>query len=228
MENKNRTFVLVVSLICITACISDYIIDFVLGSMYPGYSQLSNTLSELGVSASPVSSLISAWWGILGGLFVIFAIGVRKAYPDGGKIIRWASWLIIIYGLGDGVSSGVFKISRFADGQLTNIGLVHDGLGGIGVAAIMILPFVLLKFFPKETNRGFHRFSWVILVAGPVMLILFSIAKMLDNPDNFFVMYKGLWQRLMSLVFYSYLIVLAIRMIRHVYLVRSDKVFLSS
>lgn len=226
MKNSNKTIVLITSLICIAACVSDYIIDFILGARYPGYSQLSNTLSELGVSASPVSVSISTWWGILGGLFVIFAIGVRKAFPDGGKVIKWASWLIIIYGLGDGVSSGVFKISRFADGQLTNIGLVHDGLGGIGVAAIMILPFVLLKFFPKETNHGFHRFSWIILIAGPVMLILFSIAKMLDNPDNFFVMYKGLWQRLMSLVFYSYLTVLAVRMIRHVYSFKSDEVLL--
>ncbi len=217
MKNSDRSFVLVTSLICIVACISDYIIVFILGSMYPGYSQLSNTLSELGVSASPVSAIISTWWVILGSAFVIFGLGVRKAYPDGGKIIKWASWLIIFYGLGDGVSSGVFKISRMADGQLTNIGLIHDGLGGIGVAAVMILPFVLLKLFPKEKNPGFFRFSWVILIAGPVMLILFSIAKMLNNPDNFFVMYKGLWQRLMSLVFYAYLTTLAVRMIKHVY-----------
>ena len=76
-------------------------------------------------------------------------------------------------------------------------------------AGIMILPFILLKPLSENYGLYFRRFSWTILLFGPLMLILFSIAKIGDNPHNFIVALKGLWQRLLMLNYYAYIIFLA-------------------
>lgn len=216
MNKADRVFTFTALIACPLACITNYVVMFGLGSMYPGYSQVSNTLSEMGVAGSPVSHLISGWWVILGSIIILFGIGFRKAFRNENGIIRLASWLIIIYGIGDDIGSGLFRISRMANGQLTPIGLLHDGLGGIGVAAMLILPLLLLSVFPKRKHPGFYRLSLGILIAAPLFLILFSISKSINDPFNFFVLYKGVWQRLLGLTFYIYLSALAVMSLKHV------------
>lgn len=216
MNKADRVFTFTALIACPLACITNYVVIFGLGSMYPGYSQVSNTLSEMGVAGSPVSHLISGWWVILGVIIILFGIGFRKAFRNENGIIKLASWFIIIYGIGDDIGSGLFRISRMANGQLTPIGLLHDGLGGIGVAAMLILPLILLSVFPKRKHRGFYRLSIGILIAAPLSLILFSISKSINDPFNFFVLYKGVWQRLLGLTFYIYLSALAIMSLKHV------------
>ena len=88
---------------CFTACIGDFLSLFVFGPHYPGYSQIHDTMSSLGASESPVSGIISAWWIILGFLMIIFAFGFRAAYPHNDKYVTTVFWLLILYGLGEGV-----------------------------------------------------------------------------------------------------------------------------
>jgi hypothetical membrane protein len=57
----NNRIVKVSCIVCIIACIGDFAVMFFLGTFYPGYSQLKNTMSSLGASVSPVSDLKSIW-----------------------------------------------------------------------------------------------------------------------------------------------------------------------
>jgi hypothetical protein len=134
---------------CITASIGEFIALFVFGAYFPGYNHLKDTMSKLGASVSPVADEVSLWWIIMGLLFIFFGTGFRKAFSEKGLYARAASWLIILYGFGEGIGSGAFKANRIPDGLTFSL-IIHDILGGIGVAAILLLPLVMQKVITRN------------------------------------------------------------------------------
>jgi hypothetical protein len=204
---------------CFAGCAGDFVSLFVLGQKWPEYSQMSDTMSSLGSSASPVSNVISFLWVILGILMIIFAFGFRTAYSPGNKYVKIVFWLLILYGLGEGFGSGLFKADRVA-GSYTLSFIIHDILGGAGVVAIMILPPFVQKIKPFFSSRGFIRFSNITLFLGVFFLILFSF-RFIGIRENIITQYIGLWQRLFVLVYYVYLIIIAIKMVSET--IRRDK-----
>lgn len=199
---------------CFAGCAGDFLSLFILGPEYHGYNQLFDTMSALGASASPVSKIISAWWVILGILMIIFAFGFRSAYSPGNKYVKTVFWLVIFYGLGEGMGSGLFKADRSA-GSYTASFIVHDILGGAGVAALLILPLIVKKIKPSFSSPGFIRFSNITLILGTLFLILFSF-RFFGDEENIIAKYRGLWQRLFVLVYYIYMIVISIRMVSEI------------
>jgi len=195
---------------CIAGCIGDFLSLFILGPEYPGYSHLHNTMSSLGSSASPVSDIISVWWIILGILMIVFAFGFRAAYPHKDKYVNIVFLLLILYGLGEGLGSGLFK-ADLSSGSYTTSFIIHDILGGAGVAAILILPLIVQKIKPFFSSMGFIRFSRITFILGVMFLILFSF-RFIGNGNNIIAEYKGLWQRLFLLVYYIYLITVGFKM----------------
>ena len=197
---------------CFTACVGEFIALFVLGSFFPGYSQIKDTMSSLGSSKSPVSNEISLWWIIMGLLFIIFAIGFYKAFKV-KRYVSLASWLIALYGLGEGIASGVFKVNN-NNTALTNSAIIHDIIGGIGVTAILILPLILQKMFAKDEMPIFYRMSQIVFIIGIVTIFLF-LFRYLGNINNVVSIYKGIWQRLFMLNTYIYLATIAVLMIKN-------------
>ena len=197
---------------CITACTGDFLTLFILGSKYPGYSQLFNTMSSLGASESPFSAFISLWWIILGVLIILFAFGFRAAFLPGNRYVNVAFWLLIIYGLGEGIGSGLFKADRVYD-SMTISYVIHDILGGAGVTGILVLPLVVPKTEPFKFNPVFRKFSYVVLILGTSFLVLFTF-RFFGFENNFLGKYTGLWQRLFVLVYYIYIITIAFKMLR--------------
>ncbi len=210
--NKRQTLIVLSVIACYVACVGDFVVLFIFGNQYPGYSQLYNTMSSLGASASPVSLIVSTWWVILGLLFVMFAFGFRQAFSPTNKYVILAFWLIIMYGLGEGLGSGLFKADH-QNGKLTTSAIIHDILGGIGVAAILLLPLIMQKIIPRSTNHGFHLLSKLILIIGLVLLLLFTL-RFADNEAIELVRLKGLWQRLFVFVYYVYLLIIGAIMVR--------------
>jgi hypothetical membrane protein len=197
---------------CIAGCVGDFLTIYILGSEYPDYSQLHDTMSSLGSSVSPVSDIISISWIILGILMVMFALGFRAAYSPGDKYVKIVFWLLILYGLGEGLGSGLFKADRVS-GSYTTSFIIHDILGSAGVFAILILPLIVQKIKPFFSSWGFIRFSRITLILGILFLALFSF-RFVGNENNLLARYKGLWQRLFILNSYIYISFIAFRMIR--------------
>ena len=197
---------------CFTACAGDFLTTFILGSKYPGYSQLFNTMSSLGASESPVSFIVSLWWIILGVLIVFFAFGFRAAFLPGNKYVNVAFWLLIIYGLGEGIASGLFKADMVHDSMTVSY-IIHDILGGAGVVAILVLPLVVQKIDKFSNNTGFRKLSCTIFMFGMLFQILFTF-RFFGAGNAFPGKYTGLWQRLFLLVYYIYIITIAFRMIK--------------
>jgi hypothetical protein len=209
---KNETFIYVSAIICIAVCIGEFVALFVLGSFYPGFNHLKDTMSSLGASNSPVSNEISTWWVIMGILFIFFATGLRKAFSEKGLYSKIASWLIILYGFGEGVGSGAFKADHIANSLKTSA-VIHDTLGGIGVTAVLILPLIMQKVITKNEMPVFYRMSKIVFIAGIVTVCLFLFRYSSDE-NNFFTLYKGLWQRLFMLNTYLYFSSIALIMIK--------------
>ncbi|NVO09629.1 MAG: DUF998 domain-containing protein [Bacteroidales bacterium] len=193
--------------ICIAACIGDVLISSVIGLFYPGYSHLRNTLSQLGASISPVASIMSIWWIILGSLFVVFGVLFGQVIKD-TKYYKLSTWLIISYGVGEGICSGLFPVD-YSSNEFNLFSELHIVLSGIGVLAVFLLPIILQKVFPKSLYPKFYWLSYFAIFMGLFFIILFSVAKMYDDPNIFISAYKGLWQRLISLNFYIYFISLS-------------------
>lgn len=209
---KNETFIYVSAIVCIAVCIGEFGALFVLGSFYPGFNHLKDTMSSLGASNSPVSNEISTWWVIMGLLFIFFATGLRKAFSEKGLYSKIASWLIILYGFGEGVGSGAFKADHIAN-SLKISAVIHDILGGIGVTAVLILPLIMQKVITKNEMPVFYRMSKIVFIAGIVTVGLFLFRYSSDE-NNFFTLYKGLWQRLFMLNTYLYFSSIAFIMIK--------------
>lgn len=211
LRNIDKVIILS-SAVCFTACTGEFVTMFVFGAQYPGYSQLKNTLSSMGATVSPVSHEISLWWIIMGVLFIIFGTGLRKVFSEKGWYARIASWLVIIYGIGEGIGSGAFKADRILN-EPTTSAFIHNFLGGIGVAAILLFPLVMRKVITKNEKPFFHRMSWIIFITGIITILAF-LFRFSSDQDNFLSLYKGLWQRLFMLNTYIYLSVIAILMLK--------------
>jgi hypothetical protein len=212
-----KTFIIISCIACTVACIGDFAIMYIYDGYYPGYSQLFNSISSLGASDSPVSSQISAWWVILGFLMILFALGFRAAFTENKKYVNIVSWLIVIYGLGEGMGSGFFKADYIND-VITTSGKIHDVLGGIGIFAVFILILVAQKIFTKSTYPNFYRFSRTIFISGILILVLFSF-RFSDSKDNIISLYKGLWQRLLVLDIYIYFLVIVFIMFKRQFVI---------
>jgi len=194
----------------VIACIADFVILFILGTYYPGYNQFRDSMSALGASISPVSNFISAWWIILGFLFFFFGWAFSEIYQLNGAPAKTAALLLMLYGLGEGIGSGIFKANHLGK-NLTFSGYIHEILGGIGVVSILILPLYMKKIIPKKENPSFHKLANAVFTIGLLTLIFFSF-RFSNNPNHFINKYKGLWQRLMMLNNYVFLLAIANKM----------------
>jgi len=204
---NRKTIVIAGTAACFAGCLGDIVSLFILGPEYPGYNQMYDTMSSLGSSASPVSEIVSAWWIFLGILMIIFAFGFRAAFSPGDKYVKIVFWLLILYGLGEGLGSGLFKADRISGSYSTSF-IIHDILGGAGILAILILPLVVQRIKPLFSSRGFIRYSIITVILGTLFLVLFSF-RFIGNENNILAKYKGLWQRLFVLVYYIFLMTIA-------------------
>jgi hypothetical protein len=205
-----RVYVVFAALIGISACIFDSLFVSYLGKIAPGYDPLREPMSILGSETSPFAHQISIWWVVQGVAFILFAIGFIISFSDHRRLVRIASTLIIIYGIGEGIASGVIPI-ELKDGRLTIQGYIHDLLGGIGVIAVMILPFILCKLFTLEQQKILYWFSLILGVLGILFFIMFTISKILEVDHGVFA-FGGCWQRLSSIDYYLCFIIISILM----------------
>jgi hypothetical protein len=206
MENSGK-YVILTAYAGILAAVTDLVSTVGFGFLYPGYSWINDTVSKLGATASPVSGQISALWIIIGILLILFGLGFRKAFAGKGHYAILVSWLIVLYGLGEGIGSGVFKADRLAN-ALTTSGFIHEIFGSVGVFAILLFPLAMLKIIPETENRKMYLLAKFAFSGGIIFILLF-LSRYSADSTNFISVYKGLWQRLFILISYIYLISIA-------------------
>ncbi len=187
----------------IAGCMVDIVGTFIFSARVGGYDAMTSSMSQLGVSSSPVAAQIAVWWIVMGLLLMCFGATFRLAFPATSRDATIATWLIIVYAVGEGLGSALLPADKAGTAH-TWIGLLHDLLGELGVISMMIFPLFMIKIRPDL--RVFYR---IIFVSGFAFVILFSLGRLMAHHENSIVLYKGLWQRMYMIVYYLGLIVTA-------------------
>lgn len=191
----NKTVYSTIALITsITAAVGDFAVTTIIGLLYKNYNSLTDSQSDLGTYDSPVAIYMNTWEVVLGLLLLICAWCLYKTGFFKTRLQRFAPWLLAIYGLGEGIGSGLFPFNHI-NHELTTTGWVHSIFSGIGITAMVLLSFVLVKLFSK-------KIFLICAIAGTLFIILCLLSR------NDFLEYVGLWQRLYLVAYYVMLIAL--------------------
>jgi len=195
----------------IAACLGDLYLTYLLGTWYPGFKQSFQPMSDLGHEGSPVAAIASIWWVIMGLMFVVFGYGFHKAFLNHGKSAKRAAWMLALYGIGEGLGSGLIAGTPGKSFQ-TPGSIIHNLLGGVGVVAAFLLPFIIMKIYSVRRRPALYWYSWFTTVTGMSFFVLFSIATFY-HPEGSWISCLGLWQRLFMLMYYLFFICLGLLML---------------
>lgn len=202
----SRFYVVAAAISCFIVCIGDFSVTFFIGYIYKGYDFLNQSESYLGISGSPVGVYMSIWGIIFSLLFTIYAFALGRTIFSTGKWQRAAVWLIFIYGIGEGVGSGLFPYNHIGN-ELTLSGKLHSLFSGIGVTALVLLPIVLWRVFPRHIFPRMNAYIRFVGWSGILLIVIFILSRLNIVPM------RGLWQRLFILDYYSLMIVISINML---------------
>ncbi len=211
-EAGDKRLVGITSVTGILACVGDVVMTHLLGAWSPGYRPLSQPMSDLGDVGSPVARLSSTWWSIMGLLFITFGYGFYRAFSHCGRRGKTAACMIALYGVGEGVGSG---LASRTPGKpfLAPASVIHNLSGTAGVAAAVLLPFIIMKMYEARRAPYLYWYSWLTSITGVLFLAVFSIG-FLFRPEGGWISYTGLWQRLFMVTYYLYFVCMAVLMLK--------------
>jgi hypothetical membrane protein len=188
------------------ACVVIWPAMFVLGSLRPSYSQVTNYISELGAIGAPHA----AAWNIVGfiipGVLLAFAGKAVGNSPRPKSLAsRTAGWLLLLFGIsvaGQGLFPAVMK-----DAQLvvtswhTTTHLLMSLLSGIAWIVALLLLIVPMRRDPRW--RG-----WYVLNVAAVLLVLIGSASLRGAvPD-------GLSQRIVDALVFGWFIATSLKLLQ--------------
>ena len=199
------------AVIGILACVGNFCMVYLLGTRCPGYKPYLQAMSDLGHEGSPVARIVSTGWVIMGVMFIVFGYGFCRAFLHYDKRAKTAGWMLALYGIGEGIGSGLIPGSPGKIFQ-TPSSTFHSVVGGVGVLGAMLLPFVIIKMFNARQSATLYWYCWFTTVAGIFFFTLFSISNFYQ-PEGSWISYLGLWQRLYVLIYYLFFIYLAVLML---------------
>jgi hypothetical protein len=205
-----KTFIKIAAVAGILGCMIDTIATFLYGARIEGYNQFRIPMSQLGIASSPVARQISISWILMGTLLIIFGLGLRFAFEKNKRSAIIICWLLILYGFGEGLISGIFPADKAGVVHHSWVGYIHNLIGGVGVIAIMLFPLFMIKLLPD-----IKWITTIVLIIGSIGVIMFAIGRLYASPTNFLAIYKGSWQKLYVFVYYLYIIIIAVNMIAH-------------
>lgn len=211
MKEENNRWITIGLVAGLVAALGDFGLDTWLGWLSPGYHFLTDSMSVLGVSKSPFRWVFAAWGVLFAVLTFFYARALLLLHPD-HKEIKSVAILVIIYGLGEGAGSGIFPFNRSAQGDLTLSGVIHSLVSIVGVIGLLLVPLFMARYF-KLRNKTGYRASAIVPAAGVILLLMFGASRYQFSRDTFLA-FRGLWQRLFLMLFYLYLMLTTLVLIR--------------
>ncbi len=212
--SENRTHPAMQSLLAIFGIIGPImksIVVVILAFLWPGYSHISQSMSELGAIDAPNSIIMSVTLVVFGLLMICFAFGLHKGIGHGeGSIIGPA--FIAIYGVGQ-VGNGIFPCAPgcanpWETGSLT--GMMHTVTSYVGYIAILVAMLVISQRLGKDKHwLNYRSFSIAIglISIGAFLLLSFVLSGLL-------ISWAGAFQRLRHGIVFLWIIVMSIRLLR--------------
>ena len=136
------------------------------GMLTPGYSQLSNAISELTAAGVPARFLLTVLFVLYDGCLLVFAVAVPRTViaTRSRAVIAGAILLALVVVAGLGMST-MFPAGRSSD-PITATGWVHIGLAAIASLGSMGAVASFAAGTAREPEwRWFSRFSFACVAA---------------------------------------------------------------
>ena len=192
--------------ILLLATLGDLFVPIIIGSEYPGYNHLIDTISTLGTNVSPVKKFQCINLIVVGILFIIFSVGQGLSFTQ----IKWCHKLfiigIILFGVGT-VLAGIFPEDPKGISE-TISGKIHGIASGIGFIFLILNPLWAIWIAEFKDLRYVNMTLFVLAV---LTFILFMVS---ENISSGILQYTGLFQRLNLIILYGHLILNYIWIIR--------------
>jgi hypothetical protein len=177
------------------------------GAMRPGYSHLSDTVSELFSPGSPNKLLLDTLHTIYAFLLVLFGIGVLQLVQESVRsrmIGVVGASAFIAMGLGSVLSATLFPQDAWGSAP-TFAGQMHQIVhGGISLLSILYMMLIGIWMNRAEGLRRFRTYSF--LTVGAVVLSAGFFVASLGSPI------MGLAERISGLIGFQWTFVLALWM----------------
>jgi hypothetical membrane protein len=175
------------------------------GALRPGYSHLSNTVSELFSPGSPNRLLLATLHTLFTFLLVMFGIGVLKfvqRYEKSRRIGIIGAWAFIAMGVLSIMTATIFPQDAWGSPP-TLYGEMHKNLHGV-ISILSILYILLIGIWFQQTgiSPDFRTYSFATVVA--VVLTAGWFAASFGGPI------MGLSERLTALVGFQWTFILAL------------------
>mgnify|MGYP001555163758 CR=1 FL=1 len=182
-----------------TAAITDLIAPIFIGLQYPGYSHITDTISTLGTSSSPVQLYQCITLVFVGLIFLFFSIFQHRLFNQKSWAHKWYSIGIFIFSIGC-IFAGVFPEDCKGTPE-TISGKIHGIASGVGFLFLILNP--LWAFWIKEF-RAMRKANIVLFVLGLTSFIIFLSS---ENVTSGILQYTGLFQRINLTILYGALII---------------------
>jgi hypothetical protein len=178
------------------------------GALRPGYSHISNSVSELLAPGAPHKPLLMTIQTLYALLHIAFGVGVLRFVLGSGHdelLGRIGAWLIIGLGV---VTLGTVIFPQDAQGSAVTVaGQVHKILVFGGLIPLSLLSTLLIGLWLRRTGLfpGFDLYSFITVGAIVVMGAL--------GGATVETRYAGLVERIAAIVTQQWLLVLGLKLL---------------
>jgi hypothetical membrane protein len=173
----------------------------ILGFIQPGYSHLSQLMSELGETGAPYAIIMNVLgFGLFGILIVGFAPGLYFALRQRRTAFAGSAFILAA---GVAFIAMAFLPCDTACVPVTTAGRMHLVLGLVAVIAAVMAACILA--YPMRMEMYWHGFWIYSLASGVLVLLLLPFFLSVQS-------YEGMFQRLMVAVILVWTEVIAIRL----------------
>jgi len=192
-HNKQRFF----AFCGIVAPILFTVLVVVASFLRPGYSEIHNFISDLGVG--PYAIIQNANFVIFGLLSIGFALGLRGGLPaPQGRAMKAGVLLVIIFGFGI-LYAGVFPETYLS-------GSPHTLASSIAFLSIIAAQLLIWRGLQSADRAEWGRYRTYSLISGLLSLILVWFSSSTDFPgaaQRIFIAVPWIWIEVTGLKLYS-------------------------
>ena len=149
----------------------------------PGYSQIYNFVSDLGVGPNAVIQNIN--FAIFGILSIFFALGLRSGLPyPSRKALKAGVWLVAIFGL------CILLAGVFPEDYLSQV--PHNLVSATAFVTIIAAQLLIWKGLKNADDSIWGKYRIYSMISGLLSLILVLVLKVVISD---FTDYQGIVQR---------------------------------
>lgn len=181
--------------------------DLIGGFITPGYSFISNAVSELSQSGAINRPLMIPFLFVHAIMLIVFGFGIILHHPyKKTKLIYTGGFILIIIGFCHSLSGTIFPQDPIGD-PATFAGTMHLILVGITVILIfLLLPMMGQGFYKLKNWKQFKILSFICL---PIMIVFGGLTPIMIEMGM-----MGVAERIVGYTFYLWAFVLAYLLIK--------------